>query len=117
MYVKSVSVLDSLRAMVQQQHLWLCVTLTFCNYRIVARLVKEKKSFGEFTNTVDYVAERLNWDDVATEKAIKYYPPLAQCSILKVRSFADLCIQKQAGGYTECSRKSDVWTKVIFDWL
>lgn len=61
------------------------IVVKFYIYRYAARRVKEKKSLGESTNVIEYLSNRLNWDDAAKERAIRCYPPLSQCSILKVR--------------------------------
>lgn len=60
-------------------------SITFRSSRFIEKCIEEKKSLGESTNTVDYVAKRLNWDETAKQRALKQYPPLSKCSVLKVK--------------------------------
>jgi len=60
----------------------------------VARQIEEKETLGESSTTLDYLADRLNWDETAKVKAVKYYPPLGKCSVLKVKRHLDYLLNE-----------------------
>lgn len=36
------------------------------------------------SNTIDYIAKRLKWDQMTKENVLKSYPSIAKCNVTKV---------------------------------
>lgn len=44
----------------------------------------KKEILDDCTSTIDYVAKRLNWDEMTKENLLKRYPSIAKCNVTKV---------------------------------
>lgn len=52
---------------------------------MIEKQKEQKQLLNGCSNAVDYIANRLNWDQIARENALKNCPALVKCNMLKVR--------------------------------
>lgn len=54
--------------------------------RLIHKQNETKEILDDCCNTIDYIAKRLNWDQITKENILKSYPFIAKCNVTKVRN-------------------------------
>ncbi|KAJ6625704.1 Transcription termination factor, mitochondrial, partial [Pseudolycoriella hygida] len=73
---------------------WMLVRDETTMEKVAARVVEEKQSLGDSNEIIDYLAKRLNWDKATEERVLRYHPPLAKCSVVKVKKHLDYLLNE-----------------------
>lgn len=54
------------------------------NFRVIESHMNEKNSLDGFKSSIEYISNRLNWDETDREVVLSKYPSLPNCSAKKV---------------------------------
>lgn len=53
-------------------------------FRLIDKQTVKMEILDDCSNTIDYIAKRLNWDQMTKENVLKSYPSIAKCNVTKV---------------------------------